>query len=139
MSKQRSNEQNSTELNSVRLDKWLWAARFYKTRALAQEMINGGKVQVNGQRNKPSRKLERGATLTLWQGHDEKEIVILALSEKRLSAPLAQALYEETELSVEKRAERAEQRRLLADADHTARRPDKKQRRQLLRVKHQDE
>ncbi|WP_028116526.1 RNA-binding S4 domain-containing protein [Ferrimonas senticii] len=129
---------NHSELQSVRLDKWLWAARFYKTRALAQEMVNGGKVQVNGQRSKPSRKLEIGATVTLWQGFDEKELQVLGLSEKRLSAPLAQELYHETEQSQLRRAERAEQRRLKADADHSAGRPDKKQRRQLLRVKHQD-
>ncbi|ADN74426.1 heat shock protein Hsp15 [Ferrimonas balearica DSM 9799] len=125
--------------SAVRLDKWLWAARFYKTRALAQEMISGGKVQVNGQRCKPGRKIEVGATLTLWQGNDEKELVIVGLSEKRLSAPLAQALYEETEASITRRTERAEQRRLMADADPRASRPDKKQRRALLRFKNQDE
>ncbi|SHI20681.1 ribosome-associated heat shock protein Hsp15 [Ferrimonas marina] len=138
MSKQRSNEQNVNGPQQVRLDKWLWAARFYKTRALAQEMIAGGKVHVNGQRTKPSRKVECGATLVLWQGFDEKEIVVEGLSEKRLSAPLAQALYRETERSQAKREERAEQRRLLAD-DGGARRPDKKQRRQLLKIKHQDD
>lgn len=125
--------------NSIRLDKWLWACRFYKTRALAQEMINGGKVHVNGQRSKPSRKIDVGATITLWQGFDEKEVVVQGLSEKRLSAPLAQQLYLETEQSEQRRLERAEQRRLKADADHSAGRPDKKQRRQLMRFKHQDD
>ncbi|MFI3245253.1 MAG: S4 domain-containing protein [Ferrimonas sp.] len=122
----------------VRLDKWLWATRFYKTRALAQEMVNGGKVQVNGQRTKPSRKVEIGATITLWQGFDEKELLVLGLSNKRLSAPDAQALYQETEDSMQRRTERAEQRRLKADADPTARRPDKKQRRKIIRFKQQD-
>ncbi|GAA5192989.1 ribosome-associated heat shock protein Hsp15 [Ferrimonas gelatinilytica] len=129
---------NDEAMSAVRLDKWLWAARLYKTRALAQEMINGGKVQVNGQRSKPSRKLELGATVTLWQGYDEKEILVTGLAEKRVSAALAEGLYQETEQSQQKRAERAQQRRLMADADPHARRPDKKQRRQLLRVKHQD-
>ncbi|MBY6187860.1 ribosome-associated heat shock protein Hsp15 [Marinobacter hydrocarbonoclasticus] len=135
MSKQSPNDSSA----GVRLDKWLWAARLYKTRVLAQEMINGGKVQVNGQRCKPGRKIEPGATLTLWQGNDEKELVIKGLSEKRLSAPLAQALYEESQESIDRRTERAEQRRLMADADHRASRPDKKQRRALLRFKNQDE
>ncbi|QIZ78409.1 ribosome-associated heat shock protein Hsp15 [Ferrimonas lipolytica] len=129
----------TSELESVRLDKWLWACRFYKTRVVAQEMINGGKVHVNGQRSKPSRKVEVGATITLWQGFDEKEILVEGLSEKRLSAPLAQALYVETEQSLQRREQRAEQRRLKADADHSAGRPDKKQRRQLLRFKNQDD
>lgn len=135
MSKPSLNE----SITGVRLDKWLWAARFYKTRSLATEMISGGKVQVNGQRCKPGRKIEVGATLTLWQGHDEKELVVKGLSEKRLSAPLAQTLYEETEDSIARRTERAEQRRLMADADPRASRPDKKQRRALLRFKNQDE
>ncbi len=131
-------KKNDETTSTVRLDKWLWAARLYKTRALAQEMIAGGKVQVNGQRSKPSRKLELGATLTLWQGYDEKELLVTGLAEKRVSATLAEGLYRETEQSRQKRAERAEQRRLQAEADPHARRPDKKQRRQLLRVKHQD-
>ncbi len=101
-------------------------------------MINGGKVHLNGQRCKPSRQVEVGATITLWQGFDEKEVLVQGVSAKRLSAPLAQALYLETEQSHQRREQRAEQRRLKADADHTAGRPDKKQRRQLLRIKHQD-
>ncbi|MBY5994014.1 RNA-binding S4 domain-containing protein [Ferrimonas balearica] len=137
MSKQPRSDQNS--IDAVRLDKWLWAARFYKTRPLAQEMIAGGKVQVNGQRCKPGRKIEVGAVIRLWQGLDEKEVVVTGLSEKRLSAPLAQALYDETQASAERRAERAEQRRLMADADPRASRPDKKQRRALMRFKNQDE
>ena len=61
----------------VRLDKWLWAARFYKTRALAREMIEGGKVHYNGQRSKPSKIVELNATLTLRQGNDERTVIVL--------------------------------------------------------------
>lgn len=74
----------------VRLDKWLWAARFYKTRAVAKQMIDGGKVHYNGQRTKCSRHVEVGATLTIRQGFDEKEIVVVELSDRRGGAPDAQ-------------------------------------------------
>jgi ribosome-associated heat shock protein Hsp15 len=69
--------------DGVRLDKWLWAARFYKTRALAREMIDGGKVHYNGQRSKPSKLVELNATLTLRQGNDERTVVIKAITEQR--------------------------------------------------------
>ena len=85
---------------SLRLDKWLWACRFYKTRSLAKDMIEGGKVHYNGQRCKASKTVEVGATVKLTQGTDERTVLVLGLSDKRLSAPLAQALYQETEESV---------------------------------------
>ena len=81
---------------AVRLDKWLWAARFYKTRAIARAMIEGGKVHYNGQRSKPGKVLEVGALITLRQSDEEKEVAVLLLDEQRRSAPQAQLMYQET-------------------------------------------
>ncbi|WP_076413962.1 ribosome-associated heat shock protein Hsp15 [Shewanella sp. UCD-KL12] len=121
---------------AVRLDKWLWAARFYKTRAIAKDMINGGKVHYNGQRTKSSKMAELDAVIKLRQGYDEKEIVILKLSDQRQKATFAQTLYQETPESIAKRETYAEARRLNVlnnpAPDH---KPDKKQRRQLIRFK----
>ena len=126
-------EPASTE---VRLDKWLWAARFYKTRAIARAMIEGGKVHYNGQRSKPGKVLEVGALITLRQSDEEKEVTVLQLSEQRRGAPEAQQLYAETEASRIKRERQAEARRLNSlYAPHPDQRPDKKQRRQLVRLK----
>jgi ribosome-associated heat shock protein Hsp15 len=123
---------------TLRLDKWLWACRFYKTRALAKDMIEGGKVQYNGQRCKASRTVDVGATIKLAQGTDERTVVVKGLSEQRLSAPLAQQLYEETAASVSQRAERAELRKMnVLFAPHPETKPDKKMRRQLLLLKSQ--
>ncbi|MCL1050310.1 ribosome-associated heat shock protein Hsp15 [Shewanella abyssi] len=127
---------NEQQTLKVRLDKWLWAARFYKTRAISKEMINGGKVHYNGQRSKSSRYAEVGATIRLRQGYDEKEIVIVKISEHRQKGLIAQTLYEETPQSIAKRETYAEQRRLNIlhnpAPDH---KPDKKQRRQIMRFK----
>ena len=121
---------------TLRLDKWLWACRFYKTRSLAKEMIEGGKVHYNGQRCKASKMVEVGATVRLTQGSDEKIVVVLGLSEKRLSAPLAQQLYEETASSIEQRMQRAELRKTNSlFAPHPDTKPDKKERRKLLLLK----
>jgi ribosome-associated heat shock protein Hsp15 len=123
---------------TLRLDKWLWACRFYKTRALAKDMIEGGKVQYNGQRCKASRTVDVGATIKLAQGTDERTVVVKGLSEQRLSAPLAQQLYEETAASISQRAERAELRKMnVLFAPHPETKPDKKMRRQLLLLKSQ--
>ncbi|MGL5966378.1 MAG: ribosome-associated heat shock protein Hsp15 [Kluyvera sp.] len=123
----------------VRLDKWLWAARFYKTRALAREMIEGGKVHYNGQRSKPSKVVELGAQLTLRQGNDERTVVIKAITEQRRPATEAVELYEETAESIEKREKVALARKLNAlTMPHPDRRPDKKERRDLMRFKHGD-
>ena len=122
--------------SAVRLDKWLWAARFYKSRALARAMIEGGKVHYNGQRSKPGKVVEVEAKLKLWQGDEEKEVVVLQLTAQRRGASDAQQLYRETEESAAKRAKNAEARRLNAlYAPHPETRPDKKQRRVLLRLK----
>lgn len=128
------------EKEAVRLDKWLWAARFYKTRTLAKEMIDGGKVHYNGQRSKPNKIVEVGATLKLRQGSDEKEIVVLALSTQRRGAPEAQLLYRETEQSLANREKLAMARKMNAlSMPHPDHRPDKKERRDLLKFKHQNQ
>ena len=123
----------------VRLDKWLWAARFYKTRAIAREMIEGGKVHYNGQRSKPSKVVELNAQLTLRQGNDERTVVIKAITEQRRPATEAVVLYEETAESIEKREKVALARKLNAlTMPHPDRRPDKKERRDLMRFKYGD-
>ena len=123
----------------VRLDKWLWAARFYKTRALAREMVDGGKVHYNGQRSKPSKVVELNAQLTLRQGNDERTVVIKAITEQRRPATEAVELYEETAESIEKREKVALARKLNAlTMPHPDRRPDKKERRDLMRFKYGD-
>jgi heat shock protein 15 (HSP15) len=128
------------EKEAVRLDKWLWAARFYKTRTLAKEMIDGGKVHYNGQRSKPNKIVEVGATLKVRQGSDEKEIVVLALSSQRRGAPEAQRLYRETEQSLANREKLVMARKMNAlSMPHPDRRPDKKERRDLLKFKHQNQ
>ncbi|OCG69253.1 heat-shock protein [Gilliamella sp. Fer4-1] len=121
----------------VRLDKWLWAARFYKSRSLAREMVEGGKVHYNGQRSKPSKTVEVGAILTLRQGLDQKTIQILAISEQRKTATEAQQLYLETADSIVKREAMAQARKLNAlTMPHPDRRPDKKERRDLIKFKY---
>ena len=128
------------EKEAVRLDKWLWAARFYKTRTLAKEMIDGGKVHYNGQRSNPNKIVEVGATLKVRQGSDEKEIVVLALSTQRRGAPEAQLLYRETEQSLANREKLAMAGKMNAlSMPHPDRRPDKKERRDLLKFKHQNQ
>lgn len=120
--------------DDVRLDKWLWAARFYKTRTICKEMIDGGKVHYNGQRTKPNKTVEIGATIKLRQGNDEKEIKVTALSTQRRGAPEAQLLYEETAQSIANREKLALARKMNA-MPHPDRRPNKKERRDLLRFK----
>ena len=126
----------NTDTNTVRLDKWLWAARFFKTRSLATDAINGGKVHVNGERAKPSRKVNLGDEMTIRQGFVEKTVSVTGLSEKRGTATMAAELYMETEASISRREAEAEQRRLLAaEIPQHEQRPSKKQRRQIHRFK----
>ena len=121
----------------VRLDKWLWAARFYKSRSLAREMVDGGKVHYNGQRTKPSKLVEVGAILTLRQGSVQKTVRVLAISEQRRTAIEAQQLYQETPDSIAKREKIAQARKLNAlTMPHPDRRPDKKERRNLIKFKY---
>lgn len=125
--------------DGVRLDKWLWAARFYKTRAIAREAIDGGKVHYNGQRAKPSKQVELDAEIKLRQGNDERTVMVRALSVQRRSASDAQRLYEETAQSVEKREKIALARKMNAlTMPHPERRPDKKERRDLIKFKYSD-
>ncbi|NTS75833.1 ribosome-associated heat shock protein Hsp15 [Catenovulum sp. SM1970] len=138
MGKVTNSKEKSQSTEAVRLDKWLWAARFYKTRSLASEMIKGGKVKYNGQRIKPSRTVEVGAVITMQAGFDEKEVNVLGIAEKRKAAPEAQKLYQETEQSLAKREQRALERKAAVNINpRPLSRPDKKQRRQLIQVKHQ--
>ena len=125
-----------TQDSKVRLDKWLWAGRFFKTRALAKKAIEGGKVQYEGQRAKSSKVIEVGATLKIRQGWDERIIEILALSDKRAGAPQAALLYSETAASIKKREDDALQRKILKVTDLTpAGKPDKRSRRQIQKAK----
>lgn len=127
--------------DSVRLDKWLWAARFYKTRALAKKAIEGGKVQYDGTRAKTSKNVELGALIKVPQGWDVLEVEVTALSDQRRGAPEARKLYTETQESVQHRAREAEARRLNNQVmQHPLKRPDKKQRREIQRFqRHQGE
>lgn len=125
-------------MHLVRLDKWLWAARFYKTRSIAREMIGGGKVHYNGQRAKPSKIVEVGAMIVLRQGNEQKTIRVLAINDQRRTAREAEYLYQETPESIEKRENIAQARKLNALAmPHPDRRPDKKERRTLIKFKYE--
>ncbi|MDN3697637.1 ribosome-associated heat shock protein Hsp15 [Vibrio clamense] len=127
----------SSPTSAVRLDKWLWAARFYKTRSVARNMVDGGKVHYNGQRSKPSKIVELGAVITLRQGNEEKTVTIEKVSDQRRGAPEAQTLYTETQESVAKREQHAQDRKLHAVSPSPERRPDKKQRRNIIKFKQQ--
>ena len=129
-------EKSKSENNSTRLDKWLWAARFYKTRAIAKQMIDGGKVFYNGQRSKSGKAVTIGDIIRLRQGFEEKEVEIIALADKRRDATFAQTLYKETQTSLETREKNALARKqgiLLSPASDS--KPDKKQRRQIRQFK----
>lgn len=117
----------------VRLDKWLWAARFFKTRSLAADEIGKHRVQVNGDTAKASRELKPDDTVTLRQGTVPRTVVVRALSAVRGPAPVAQALYQETAESLALRARLAEQRRLAAEPALAIEqgRPTKRDRRKL--------
>lgn len=120
----------------IRLDKWLWAARFFKTRALAKKAIEGGKVHYQGARSKPSKIVELGAKLTVRQGWSELTLLVTGLSEQRRGAAEARLLYEETSDSIAKRQLDIEQRKLQRAAmPLIEQRPTKKQRRQIVRFK----
>ncbi len=124
------------QLVKLRLDKWLWAARFFKTRSLAKAAIDGGKVHLAGQRVKVSREIAVGDTLQIRQGYDEKVVLVTALSDQRRGAPQAQLLYRETDESVAKREAQAAARKAAGGMiDRPAQRPNKQQRRQIHRFK----
>ncbi|WP_223248688.1 ribosome-associated heat shock protein Hsp15 [Thalassolituus oleivorans] len=125
-----------SNISKIRIDKWLWAARFFKTRAAAKTAIDGGKVHFQGQRCKVSKTVDVGDKLTIRQGFDEKTVVITGLSEQRRGAPEARLLYEETPESIKQRIDKAETRRIINAAgmapDH---KPNKKERRDISRFK----
>lgn len=122
----------------LRIDKWLWAARFFKTRSLAKAAIEGGKVQLDGQRVKVSKEIAVGDRLQIRQGLDQREVVVEALSDQRRGAPEAQQLYTETEASAAKRESESAARKAAGGMiDRPAHRPTKKQRRQIHRFKEQ--
>ncbi|MDH5353598.1 MAG: S4 domain-containing protein [Gammaproteobacteria bacterium] len=120
------------EEEKIRLDKWLWAARFFKTRALASQAVNGGKVHLNGQRIKPSRAVKIDDCYQISRGYERIEVVVTGLSGKRGSATVAQSLYKETEESLSQRQREADKRKLAAmqrpSSDH---KPNKQERRKI--------
>lgn len=119
----------------VRLDKWLWAARMFKTRSLAKEAIDAGHVKYGGDRTRASRDVAIGAVLLVRQGYDDMELVVDGLSDKRTAAPLARTLYTETQESRERRERNAGERRATNNAVISDVRPTKQQRRQIHRFK----
>lgn len=121
---------------AVRLDKWLWAARFFKTRRLASEAIKGGKVEVDGQRAKPAKEVRVGQSVAVTKGVYEFVVTVEGLSEQRGPATQAQQLYTETEESVARRERiRAQQKMVAASVPKTEGRPDRRERRKLAHFK----
>ena len=121
----------------MRIDKWLWAARFYKTRALDVDEIHKGRVRVNDQECKPARDVKVGDCISLRQGYATRSVQVCALSSRRGPAPEAQKLYQETEESLALRSALAEQRRLAPEPAHSIMqgRPTKRDRRQLQQTR----
>jgi ribosome-associated heat shock protein Hsp15 len=127
---------NDPQPGKLRLDKWLWAARFFKTRSLAKAAIEGGKVHLGGQRVKVSREISVGDTLQIRQGWDEKVVEVKALSDQRRGAPEAQRLYQETPDSIARRESAAAARKAAGGMiERPAKRPTKKERRQIHRFR----
>ncbi|NOY62417.1 MAG: RNA-binding protein [Gammaproteobacteria bacterium] len=130
----KTDRQNDAQKNmAVRIDKWLWAARFFKTRALAADAINGGKVHLNGSKTKPAKHIKEGDRLSIRRGPYEHAIVVCALNHQRRPAKEAVLLYEESAASIENRQRLAEQLRQQAPTGALAKgRPSKKNRRQII-------
>lgn len=128
-----------SQLESIRLDKWLWTARFFKTRKLAAEAVSGGKVHLNGQRTKPSKDVKIASQLVIHKDQFSWDVTVLGINAQRRPASEAVLLYAETEASVIKRQQDVAQRRVERQFMHTdsAERPNKKQRRQIHRFKQQ--
>ena len=117
----------------VRIDKWLWAARFFKTRSMAAQAVSGGKVHLNGTRIKPARIVQKGDELRIRRGEVEFVVIVQDIADRRGPAREAQLLYEETEASIRLREETREQKRLEAAGRMygPVKRPDKRARRQI--------
>ncbi|WP_423823111.1 S4 domain-containing protein [Salinisphaera sp. SPP-AMP-43] len=140
MSDESRNVNPASQSSAVRIDKWLWAARFFKTRSVASTAVKGGKVELDGHKAKPSSTVRAGQRLQVTKGEVVFEVEIDAVAEKRGPASQAQALYTETQASVERRTEQAAERRAARlSMPRPSARPDKKQRRQLRRFKHGDD
>jgi len=120
------------ELTAVRLDKWLWAARFFKSRKFATEAIGGGKVHLNGVRVKPSRPVKVGDELNITRENYRYHVTVLGLNDKRRPAKEAQRLYQESDDSIQAREEEQALRKLnSASVHHSDKKPNKKERRQM--------
>lgn len=133
MSKQVINQPG--DMNAMRLDKWLWAARFFKTRTLASEAVETGKVKLGGEHVKPARNLRVDDRLAIDNGSDQWEVAVLGLSDKRGAAPVARLLYAETPASIARREQLAEERKLFREPGSTIKgRPTKRDRRQLSKA-----
>ncbi|MDP2139964.1 MAG: S4 domain-containing protein [Gammaproteobacteria bacterium] len=130
---------DKSEPEGVRLDKWLWATRLFKTRAIAKQAVESGKVQSEGQKLKPGREVSLGLLLTVRLGWDEKTLRVTGLSQQRRGAPEAALMYEETQESIELRQKSVEQRRLHAVLEQPVARPDKKDRRLRQIMKHRSD
>lgn len=126
---------NHEDADRIRLDKWLWAARFFKTRALAKQAIDGGKVQCDGNRAKPGKDVSLGMVIALRQGFEDKTVVVKGLSDRRRGASDAQQLYEETPQSMAARKQQAELRKLQPRFMQSEGRPSKRDRRLIHRLK----
>jgi ribosome-associated heat shock protein Hsp15 len=124
-------------MDNVRIDKWLWAARFFKTRSLATDAIDNGKVKIGGDRVKPARAVKLGERLHIDNGSDEWDVLVLGLSDKRQAAPIARTLYEETAESIARRQKEADRRKLFQEpaADFKGR-PTKRDRRLRESIDH---
>ncbi len=126
----------SYDSDKVRLDKWLWAARFFKTRSMAKQAIEGGKVHCGGQRVKVAKEIAVGELLTIRQGFDKREVKVIALHDRRGSAAQAAELYKETEASIDAREQRVAERKAgLAGFQPGDHKPSKKERRQMKRLR----
>ena len=133
---EKMNERRCMATETVRIDKWLWAARFFKTRSLATHAVEGGKVRMNDERVKPARSVKMGDMLSIDNGASHWEVVVLALSDMRGAAVVAQTLYRETEQSLAKKQQEGDQRRFFRDPSSNIKgRPTKRDRRQLDRTK----
>lgn len=125
-------------MERLRVDKWLWAARFYKTRSIAKAAIEGGKVHLDGQRVKVSREITIGERLAIKQGWEEKEVIVKSLSDQRGPAPVAQMLYEETPESAQRREREAQARKAAGGAmARPAQKPGKHERKALEKLRKQ--
>ena len=125
-------------MERLRVDKWLWAARFYKTRSIAKAAIEGGKVHLDGQRVKVSREITIGERLAIMQGWAEKEVIVKSLSDQRGPAPVAQMLYEETPESAQRREREAQARKAAGGAmARPVQKPGKHERKALEKLRKQ--